>query len=108
MVERIPGSELYVTHEKMNSYLTWVLGGAVGMIGSVICATWFLNDRISEIRQDVAVVKVRVESLSKVTEIKDGDVQQAQYVLVETPTRTARDELIRQVLLKKGEIDGTP
>lgn len=69
---------------------------------------WFLNDRISEIRQDVAVVKVRVESLSKVTEIKDGDVQQAQYVLVETPTRTARDELIRQILLKKGEIDGTP
>lgn len=77
------------------------------MIASVICATWFLNDRISEIRQDVAVVKVKLESLSRVTEIKDGDVQQAQYVLVQLPegASSAHDIRVREMLMKKGLLD---
>lgn len=106
MTERIAGHDLYVTHEKMNSYLTALLGGAAAMVVTVIGATWFLNDRISQVRQDVEVVKVRIESLTRVGE-GPGDTTQAQYVLVELP-ELDRGQLIREILAKQGKIHGTP
>lgn len=92
----------------MSSYLTAMLGGAAAMVVSVVGATWFLNDKISEVRQDVAIVKVQVESLSRVTEIGGGDAQQSQYVLVQLPSDSQRSELIREILAKQGKINGTP
>jgi len=107
VAEHIPGSNLYVTHEKMNSYLTALLGGAAAMVLSVISATWFLNDRIGELRQDVEVIKVRIESLRPVTD-GSGDTTQAQYVLVEMPGHSDRGQMIREILAKQGHFNGTP
>lgn len=104
----IPAGEHFVTYKAATGYfaaavltagaLGWNIKGEISDVG----------EKVSVVREDVAVVKVKLDSLSKVTEIQEGDVNQAQYVLVEVPSHTARDELVRQVLLKNGEINGTP
>lgn len=100
MVERISGDALYVTHEKMNGYLTALLGGACAMVLTTVGATWFLNDKISEIRQDVAVIKVQVGSLHAAAPHETQDVSQAQYVLVQLPSGESalRDARVRDIL----------
>lgn len=104
--ERIAGSAIYVTHELMNRYLTGIICGGAAMVASVIGATWYLSSQISEVRQDVAVVKVRIENLSTLKPAS-AEAQQAQYILVQMPQggenreQTIR-ELSRQILIKQG------
>lgn len=76
------------------------------MICSVIGATWFLNDKISEIRQDVAVIKVQVSSLHSAAPGEASGIDQAQYVLVQLPEDdvVARDKRIRDMLIQRGHI----
>lgn len=107
MAERISGSDLYVTHEKMSSYLNQLLCGALGLVLTVIGATWYLSSLISEVRQDVAVIKVQLQVLNAAVVRPAGDVTQAQYVLVELPPTAAEleNQTVRDVLLKQGFID---
>lgn len=107
MTEKISGSDLYVTHEKMSTYLNQLLGGALAMVVTVIGATWFLSSQIGEVRQDVAVIKVQVSGLTKTAAIETQDVNQAQYLFVKLPPseRELEDARVRDVLIKQGYID---
>lgn len=92
----------------MNSYLTGIISGGVAMVLSVVGATWYLSGQIAEVRQDVAVVKVKVEGLSSAAIHPAGEVQQAQYVLVELSSdQKVREETIRElardVLTRQGK-----
>lgn len=106
MPEKIAGSALYVTHELMNRYLSAIIGGGFSMVLSVVGATWYLSEQIADVRQDVAVVKVRIEGLST---LKPASVesQQSQYILVQMPhggddrEQTIR-ELSREILTRQG------
>lgn len=103
----IPAGEHFVTYKAATGYfaaavltagaLGWNIKGEISDVG----------EKVSVVREDVAVVKVKLDSLSKVTEIQGGDVEQAQYVLVQLPdgASSAHDIRVREMLIKKGLLD---
>ena len=114
MAERIPGSDLYVTHEKMNGYLTALLGGACAMVLAISGGTWLLyeritdgdaaiTERVSALGADVAVIKVQVGNLHTAVPAQTHDISQAQYVLMQLPDGDAqlRDQRIRDIIARE-------
>ena len=107
--EKIAGETVYVTHKQMNGLLWKIIGAITGACVALLSAGWSgqagvsdkfakQSEEIGAIRQDVAVIKVRVESLDRTAVHETHDVNQAQYLFVEVPAEiTAREETIRQL-----------
>lgn len=75
--------QTYVTYKDMNRFMWSALGACLALVGSIIAATWKLSNDISEVRQDVAVIKFQIAGLVRPIAL-DG-VKQYQIVLVEMP-----------------------
>lgn len=91
----------------------------MGMIGSVFLSGYWLKteiedahkeltEKVSLVSQDVAVIKYQVSELSK-TAVIEGEVSQAQYVLVQVPPgeavhrQQAIERLAREVIHSRGD-----
>ena len=115
----VAAEDHYVTWKAATTFMASVIGSAIAILASIIGAVWFLsnsisvgnsglNDKISVVREDVAVIKVQVASLVKTAAVETNSAEQAQYVLVQIPSSDgqAREKLIRDMLMEQGLLKG--
>lgn len=102
----------YVTYKDMNRFMWSALAACIALVGSIVAATWKLSNDIADVRQDVAVINVRLDGLTRQHAVPisiDGQ-EQAQFVLVmspETVKEILRDQRVREQLASmKANTDG--
>lgn len=106
MTEKIPGAEHYVTYKAATAYFAAAVATAFAMGWSIESEVNEVSEKISYVREDVAVIKVELGALTKTASVEAPDMDQAQYVLVQLPPGPAEaqqqaiERMAREILTR--------